>query len=179
MHGSVRVQSTIDPEWARSRGFVVIPVPGQELEAISLGQLSRAIQQMGIDEVLAVHSGRPPTKEELEHSERARKVWPDAIYVPTFFVLSASPEDIYDVVYKEHASFEHFLTDRDVRFAILLTHDETSLVAGPKEFVEAALGKTLTEAWKDFEIYVEEMRPYGVDWWLRNLIDLYRPLSTA
>lgn len=128
---------------------------------------------------MAVHSGRPPTREERDFEEDARKRWPDAIYIPTIFVLNPSPEDIYDVVYKEHASFDHFLTDPDVRFAILLTHDETSLVAGPKKFVEAALGKTLDQAWQDFETYVEQMRPYGVDWGLRKLIDLYKPLAHA
>ncbi len=68
----------------------------------------------------------------------------------------------------ECAGLNFILVPADLAFALLFTSEDYNLYAGPRNFVECALGTSIASAGSAFQIYADD------PWWQGRLLDLHR-----
>jgi hypothetical protein len=115
-------------QWLEQHRWAVAPVLGEQFEPETARMLVETIATLGVSRYV----GAAVDREITEH------------VCPAYW-LDLSPESLLDVAEEEYVGLSYLLSTLDGRFGVLVA-DEYRLYAGPRGFVEQAIGRTIEKS---------------------------------
>jgi|GEM_PF-3283269 len=164
-------------DWLKQNDFVVAPVEGHgPILEDELDLLSGVLREGKIFECLAINvefkyfdEGQNLSFREYEQIHPFKA--PEGVgRVTIAYILNANREGIHGFA-AECLHLSHLLFDIRLRFAVLCSHEDYTLYAGPREMVERVIGMSIKRAQREFRTMIE--RPHREDFEIK----LFNPIA--